>query len=189
MNVTGIILSGGKSTRMGLDKGLLELNGKPMIQHVIDHIDPICDQILISTNEKKYEDFGFPVYKDVITDIGPAGGIISCLVHSTNNKNIIISCDLPYASTNFIRKLIDLSGDFEITLPRTGPYFQPLCAVYSKDVYRTFRDCIKQGMYSLKSIIMEFQIQVIEQDDISEFDLAKELKNINTPEDLENQLT
>lgn len=174
---------------MGQDKGLILLDGKPMIQHVIDNINPICDQVLISANDIKYEEFGHPVYEDIVPGIGPAGGIISCLDHSKSKKNIIISCDLPYASTNFIRKLIDLSGDSEITLPKTGPYFQPLCAVYSKDVYRTFRDCIKQGMYSLKSIIMEFQIQIIEQDDIPEFELAKELKNINTPEDLENQLT
>ena len=187
MNVTGIILSGGKSTRMGQDKGLLELNGKPMIQHVIDHIDPICDQILISTNEKKYEDFGFPVYKDVITDIGPAGGIISCLDHSANNKNLIISCDLPYTSTNFIRKLLDLSSDYEITLPKYGPHLQPLCAVYSKRVYKTFKECVTMGVYSLKSIIMEFQVQVIEQDAIPEFDFSKELNNINSKDDLENQ--
>jgi len=186
MSVTGIILSGGKSTRMGQEKGLIELNGKPMIQHVIDHIHPICDQILISANDRRYEDFGYPVYKDVISDIGPAGGIISCLNHSTNKKNIIISCDLPFASTKFIRKLLDLSSDFEVTLPRLGPYLQPLCAVYSNSVYKTFMECVMGGLYSLKSIIKEFQIQAIEQGDVAEFVLEEELKNINSLNDLEN---
>lgn len=186
MNVTGIILSGGKSTRMGQDKGFIELNGKPMVQHVIDHINPICDQILISANDKKYEDFGFPVYTDVIKDIGPAGGIISCLNHSTNSKNIIISCDLPFASTKFIRELIDLSGDKEVTLPKSETYLQPLCAVYSKSAYKMINELVRRGIYSLRSILKKLQIQVIEQEDIIEFDLSKELKNINSIEDLKS---
>ena len=99
MGVSGIILSGGKSTRMGMDKGLIELKGKPMIQHVIDHIDPICNEILISANDKVYENFSYPVYNDEIHEIGPAGGIISCLKHSSYNKNIIIP-------TNNIKKVV-----------------------------------------------------------------------------------
>lgn len=169
---------------MGKDKGLIELNGKPMIQHVIDHIDPVCNQVLISANDRAYEEFGYPVHYDEINEIGPAGGIISCLKHSVNEKNIIISCDLPYASTQFIRKLLDLSGDYKITLPKSGPYFQPLCAVYSKEVYSVFLESVNKGIYSLKSIIKEIRIQVIMQEDIQGFDLSKELRNINYPDDL-----
>lgn len=169
---------------MGQDKGLIKLNGKPMIQHVIDHIDPICDQILISANDKAYEDFGYPVCEDEINEIGPAGGIVSSLKHSKNEKNIIISCDLPFASTQFIRKLIDMSGDYKIALPMSGPHYQPLCAVYSKEVYTVFMDCVYKGIYSLKSIIKEFRIRIIKQEDIEGFDLTRELRNINYPDDL-----
>jgi molybdopterin-guanine dinucleotide biosynthesis protein A len=183
MGISGIILSGGKSTRMGQDKGLIKLNGKPMIQHVIDHIDPICDQILISANDKTYEDFGYPVCEDEINEIGPAGGIISCLKHSKNEQNIIISCDLPFASTQFIRTLLDMSGDYQITLPMSGPHYQPLCAVYSKEVYPVFMECVNKGIYSLKSIIKAFRIQVIRQEDIKGFDLSFQLRNINSPDD------
>jgi molybdopterin-guanine dinucleotide biosynthesis protein A len=186
MGVTGIILSGGKSTRMGQEKGLIELNGKPMIQLVIENLYPICDQILISANEKGYEHFDYPVHKDVISNIGPVGGIITCLNHSTNQKNIVISCDLPFASTTLIQKLLDLSGDYEITLPKSGQYYQPLCAIYSKDVYIRLRSFVSGGVYSLISIITELHAQVIEEGDIAEFDLAKELKNINSPDDLDN---
>ena len=62
---------------MGQEKGLIEIAGKPMIQHVIDHIDPVCNQILISANKAEYNRFGYPVIMDEIKDIGPAGGIIS----------------------------------------------------------------------------------------------------------------
>ncbi len=184
MGVSGIILSGGKSTRMGRDKGLIKLNGKPMIQHVIDHIEPICDQLLISANDKSYKDFGFPVYHDEIDEIGPAGGILSCFKHSKHEKNIIISCDLPFASTQFIRKLLDLSGDYEITLPMSGTHYQPLCAVYSRQVYPVFEKTVNKGIFSLKSIIKSFRIQVIKPEDIQGYDLSRELRNINSPDDL-----
>ena len=77
MDITGIILSGGKSLRMGQDKGLMSLDGKFMIEHVIDHIKPLCKQILISANQEEYHKFGYPVVRDEIKDIGPAGGIVS----------------------------------------------------------------------------------------------------------------
>ncbi len=169
---------------MGQDKGLITLNGKPMIQHVIDHIIPICDQVLISANDKAYEEFGYPVYKDEISDIGPAGGIVTCLKHSKNDKNIIISCDLPFASTKFIRTLLEMSGNYEITLPKSGPYHQPLCAIYTKEVYTVFMEYVNKGNYSLQSIIKAFQLRVIRQEDIEGIDLNRELRNINSPEDL-----
>jgi molybdopterin-guanine dinucleotide biosynthesis protein A len=184
MGVSGIILSGGKSTRMGQEKGLIKLNGKPMIQHVIDHLDPICDQILISANATMYQDFGYPVFKDEINEIGPAGGIVSSLKHSKNEKNIIIACDLPFASTPFIRTLLDMSENYEITLPMSGPHYQPLCAVYSKEVYAVFMECINKGIYSLQSIVKAFRIQIIRQGDIKGFDLSIELRNINSPDDM-----
>ena len=169
---------------MGKDKGLIELKGKPMIQHVIDNIDPVCDEILISANDKVYEKFGYPVFKDEINEIGPAGGIVSSLKHSSNKMNIIISCDLPYASTPFIQKLLDLSGAYKITLPKSGQYYQPLCAVYSKEVYSVFMEYVNKGIYSLKAIIEAFRIRILQPADIQGFDLSRELKNINYPDDL-----
>ena len=87
MSLTAIILSGGKSTRMGQDKGLMEIKGKPMIQYVIDNITPVCSQIIISANQDEYKKFGYPVINDNIMDTGPAGGIGSSLPLSSNDKN------------------------------------------------------------------------------------------------------
>jgi molybdopterin-guanine dinucleotide biosynthesis protein A len=67
---------------MGQDKGLMEINGKPMIQYVIDNITPVCSQIIISANQDTYKKFGYPVIKDDIADTGPAGGIVSSFPHS-----------------------------------------------------------------------------------------------------------
>jgi len=80
--ITGIILAGGKSSRMGMDKGFCALNGKPMVQYAIDILEQTCDSIIICSNNSDYELFDLPVIPDIIKDIGPMGGIYSGLKNS-----------------------------------------------------------------------------------------------------------
>ncbi len=82
MQATGIILAGGKSSRMGEDKGLVLLNGKPMIQYVIEALKGVVSDIIIISNNASYNKFGIPVYPDIIKDKGPVGGIFTGLHHS-----------------------------------------------------------------------------------------------------------
>ena len=185
MKITGIILSGGKSIRMGQDKGLLEINGKPMIQHVIDHVKPICNQILISANTEDYKRFGYPVIPDVVKDTGPAGGLISCLPQSESRKNIIISCDLPFASTEFIVRLLELSGGYDITIPMTGRFLQSTCGIYDREIRDTLRSLIDEGHYSLRYLVRQFKLNILESEHFPDIDLSLMLRNINNREDIE----
>jgi molybdopterin-guanine dinucleotide biosynthesis protein A len=171
---------------MGYDKGLLDITGRPMIQHVIDHLEPICSQILISANTDKYERFGYKVIPDIVHDVGPAGGLVSCLPYSVNRKNIVISCDLPFATTEFMAKLLKLSVDFDITLPKTGPFLQPLCAVYSKQVKDRLKTLVEEGHHSLQYLVRQFTLNIIEQKHLKDLNLALVLRNINYPDDLDS---
>jgi molybdopterin-guanine dinucleotide biosynthesis protein A len=184
MNITGIILSGGKSLRMGMDKGFLEIDGKPMIQYVIDHINPVCDQVLISANLEAYSGFGYQVVPDVIKDIGPAGGIISCLPHTDHKKCLIISCDLPYVSTAFIESLVPLSDGYEITIPQVGPIMQPLCGIYSNEIYHRLKKLVDQGQYSMQKLVRLFTLNIVDQSDLRIYNFHEELRNINRRSDL-----
>jgi molybdopterin-guanine dinucleotide biosynthesis protein A len=184
MSNTGIILSGGKSLRMGQDKGLMAFEGKPMIQHVIDHIEPLCDQILISANKEEYNRLGYPVIKDDIRDIGPAGGIISCLPHARHEKCIIISCDLPLASTSFIQKLIKLSDNYEITLPEYDGNIQPLCGIYQTDIYERFQKIVQTGQLTMKYLVGQFNLNVVHESLLPGINFRSQLRNINYKDDL-----
>ena len=81
--ITGVILAGGKSSRMGFDKGLAILNGKPMIQYVIDVFEKLGLDIIIISNSPGYETFGYPIYNDLIPEKGPVGGIYTCLLYTS----------------------------------------------------------------------------------------------------------
>ena len=107
MQATGIILAGGKSSRMGEDKGLVLLNGKPMIQYVIEALKEVVSDIIIISNNASYNKFRIPVYADLIKDKGPVGGIYTGLYHSTTELNFCISCDVPMISSDFILWLLN----------------------------------------------------------------------------------
>lgn len=184
MKITGIILSGGMSRRMGTDKAFVRIEGKPMIQHVIDHVEPLCDQILISANQKRYESLGFPVVYDVILDSGPAGGIVSCLSESSNEKNLVISCDLPFASTEFLKELLALSENYEITVPEIGPVLQPLCGIYERRICKKMTYILQNGERAMRNVLNAFRLRRIGQKDLPAFDFYKELENINEKKDL-----
>lgn len=129
---TGIILAGGKSSRMGEDKGLMLLNGKPMIQYVIDAVSKLTDKIIIVSNSSKYEQFGCKVIPDVVKDKGPLGGIISGLEQTTSERNWILSCDTPYISVEILRELMETMGEEQIRITSAGDKIHPLIGTYRK---------------------------------------------------------
>ncbi len=184
MNITGIILSGGKSTRMGADKGLLTFQGKPMIESVINHIQPLCSQIIISANSKEYKKFGFKVIADVFENIGPVAGILSTFPQAVNNRIILISCDLPNASTQLLEKLLLLADNYDITLPVPEGIIQPLCGIYSRNIVNQMHSHVQKGETKLKNLVKKFNLRIIESKDIAEFDLKTELANMNSKTDI-----
>jgi len=171
---------------MGQDKGLMEIKGKPMIQYVIDNITPVCSQIIISANQDEYKKFGYPVINDNIMDTGPAGGIGSSLPLSSNDKNLIISCDLPFVTPVLINILLKLSDNYEITIPELNGYLQPLCGIYLRDIHKRFNEFVENGQNTMKKIVKQFNFRVVKEAELNAIDLKNELRNINSVKDLED---
>ena len=107
MKFTVIILAGGKSSRMGTDKGLVLMNEIPMIERVIKTVKKAgLSEIIIVSNNTEYKQFGLPVFPDVIPDKGPLGGIYTGLLKSSTVKNLILSCDVPFINETVLKLLI-----------------------------------------------------------------------------------
>lgn len=133
--INGIILSGGKSSRMGEDKALMKVGTKTIIEIMIDKLKPFCNEIIISADEiDKYSQFGFKVVPDKFKNSGPLAGIYSSLLESNTERNFIISCDLPLVSQKIVERLINYNSSKEIILPVTDGKYHQLCGVYSKSV-------------------------------------------------------
>ena len=151
--ITGIVLAGGKSSRMGTEKGLVIFKGKPLIEYSLDVLKNSCDEIIISSNSESYDAFGYPVLKDEFPDSGPMGGIYTCLKASKNQVNIILSCDMPMVNTVFLNKLLAVADGFEVVVPwHEKKYFEPLCAVYRKKLLPVFEDFIQNKNFRIPDL-------------------------------------
>ena len=184
-HITGIILAGGKSSRMGSDKGLMNINGKPMVQHIIDTLRSLDIPVLIVANNPQYEEFGFPVHEDVIKDKGPMAGIYTGLLHSKTERNMVLSCDVPNISAKLITQLIGSTNESKIAILKLGNTLHPLVGLYNRSLLENLMDSLNKDQLKMKQFCIDMDCSVIEFVD-EHFDPELVL-NINTKEEL-NQL-
>ena len=184
MEFTIIILAGGKSARMGQDKGLITILEKPMIQHVIDVANNFTKEIIIVANNNKYEEFGFPVFKDLVKDCGPMAGIFTGLTNSKTKQNIILTCDSPFISTALIELLLANAEGKDIVYPTLGGKKFPLTAVYNKSVFDMVKNQLENRKLKVKDLLTLANSLEVKLD--SSF--TKDMTNLNTPTDLEQNL-
>ena len=143
-DVTGIILSGGKSTRMGVNKSLLSLNGKTVIERVADLMTSVFAEVLMVTNTpEEYEFIALPKFKDIYEYKGPLAGIHSGLTHSNSEENFIISCDIPLMKREMIEYIVDYPTSKPVTVCRADGFIQQLAGRYSKSVLSEAENSLK----------------------------------------------
>jgi len=133
-SVTGIILSGGKSLRMGENKSFLKMADSTIIERVRDLMKSVFNEVILITNTPdEYEFLKLPVFEDVYLNKGPLAGIHSGLLNSSTEKNFIISCDLPFISAELIKYLVNFQTDKPISVSKANGNIQPLAGKYSKN--------------------------------------------------------
>ena len=134
-DITGIILAGGKSSRMGTNKSFLKLGDKTIIERTTDLMKSVFNDVIIITNtQDEYAFLKLPSCEDVFKGKGPLGGIHSGLIHSNTENNFFISCDMPFVTKNLIEFIINYKTTKLITITKADGFIQQLCGLYSKKV-------------------------------------------------------
>jgi molybdopterin-guanine dinucleotide biosynthesis protein A len=185
--LTGIILSGGKSSRMGHDKGLCRFNGKALVEYALETLKPICGKILISANRNltEYSRYGVPVLADEIKDIGPIGGIYTCLNHSETQHNLILSCDTPFVGTLLLKHLLSRVQKEQIVVPSHHKFLvEPLSAYYATNTLGAVKEAIDDHDYKLLNLFKRVRFKSVQVDGIYTFYNENSFMNINCEEDL-----
>ncbi|MCB0409341.1 MAG: molybdenum cofactor guanylyltransferase [Flavobacteriales bacterium] len=180
MSFTTIILAGGKSSRMGQDKGLMFLKGKPMIEHIIDVVKPFSEEILIVANDYNYKKFGVSVFYDEIKEKGPLAGIYTGLKNSSSEWNLILSCDVPYVNERLIKLLIENSNGFDITIPQKDNQTHQLIGVFNKNCIHSFKANLDQNQLKLKNAYESLNLNIVDANIIED----KVFTNINSKDDI-----
>lgn len=156
------ILAGGKSSRMGSDKGLLLFRNKPMIERIIAQLRPLFQKIIIVSNNPEYTKFGLEVIEDLIKGLGPASGIYTGLRHTQSKSVFFVSCDMPFVTTNAIQFMLENSEPHRITLPIHKGRIEPLFGVYSRNCLKKWAELIEQGIIKVREMVTHFELQKIE---------------------------
>jgi len=185
--MTGIILAGGKSRRMGMEKGLANLQGQPLIQWAVSILKGVCTEILISSNSSCYDYLGFKVVPDLHPDSGPMGGIYSCLLASKNRGNLILSCDMPFVKPEIFIHLINHIGDARVCVPwYERDHYEPLCGIYMKESLTDMQTFIDAKNYKLPEFFSKTNFRALSVKDIYPVLPEHYFMNINGPLDLES---
>jgi molybdopterin-guanine dinucleotide biosynthesis protein A len=142
-----IVLAGGKSTRMGMDKSLLPFLGKPLIQHICEQITPYFDELLVAGGDERQLAFlDARMVPDEVPGQGPLRAIASALAISRNDLNFVIACDIPWVNEALLLNLLQEAHGCDCVIPITDEgHYEPLFAVYRKSALPGMRRALEDG--------------------------------------------
>jgi molybdopterin-guanine dinucleotide biosynthesis protein A len=194
LNMTSIILAGGKSSRLGHSKALQLMGGKILIQWVIDRLGAISTEIIIATAHGEEIPYSSTVTVKTVSDIhhgkGPLAGIYSGLIASSNSSAIVVSCDTPFLSVSLLKYMTRICSKFDVVVPRIELKTEPLCAVYSKTCLAPIEELLKRNELKIIKLFPMVRVRYVEEHEIDTFDPDHlSFFNINSQDDLDRART
>jgi molybdopterin-guanine dinucleotide biosynthesis protein A len=188
--LTVAIMAGGQSRRMGTDKSLVILHGKPLVEHLVARVQELgqAETILIANRPDAYSFLGLPTYTDVLPGKGSLGGIYTALRYSRTPYTLILACDMPFVSTPLLKYMIGLAeGDsFDVIVPRVEGYPEGMHAIYRQTCLGPIRERLDAGQLRVMGFYGEVRVRAIDEPEYQVFDLhGLSFFNVNTPEDLQ----
>lgn len=191
MDISCIILAGGKSVRLGHDKITEKVGNKTLLEKVVSRIDPLSkDIIIVTAEERSFKEFDENLKVKTVADIFPGrgslGGIYTGLVKSDSFYNLVIAADMPFLNRDLLAYMTEVADGFDYIIPRIGSFFEPLHAIYSKNCIPPIETMIKNNRRIIIELFDCVKVRYVEATEIDRFDPEHlSFFNINTTEDLE----
>jgi molybdopterin-guanine dinucleotide biosynthesis protein A len=182
--ITGIILAGGESRRMGTFKPMVQYRGKPLINWVFDALQPLCSEMIIVANSGDFTGLPARLYPDNFPGQGPAAGIESGLSHCRTPLALISSCDTPNLPAGLFSFLLRSHGGYDISLVAHDGINEPLIGCFSQSVHAVFLNALLSGNSHPPRIIRQCKWHEVEVKPGSDFYKPDLFLNLNTPPDL-----
>ena len=187
-NGAAIILGGGRSSRIGRDKGQLKLDGRSLFEIVSAELKTLFDRIIVVTNAPElFRDFrDFQIVTDEVPYQGPLGGILAGLSASPKEYNLVVAYDMPFLNPQLIELLFAEAASADVVIPRSEEGIEPLFAVYSKKCIPSIRRNLEDGKKRVISFFDDVQVKYIAKETVQEIDPGYlSFFNVNTVEDWE----
>ena len=185
----GFVLAGGKSRRMGQDKALLPFGGRPLALRAAELVRQVCGDATLVGGARKYAAFGFPAIEDAFPDRGPLGGIHAALQHSDARFTLIVGCDMPYLTPDFLEFLLRVAQETEAdaVVPESEAFgYEPLCAVYARSCLAPIERGLQENRCKISQVFGQLRLRRIPPAEWKPYDPDGRLfQNLNTLEDYE----
>lgn len=183
--MTGLVLAGGRSRRMGRDKALIEVAGDALVLRVGRVLEEICDRVLVASGEADRYGIAWEQVADVSPDTGPLAGILAGLEAADTDLVAVVAVDMPYANARVLRLLADRWMGEAAVVPLVDERIQPLHGVYATDAAPAFRRLVEAGKRSVVPALSELGARVVGEEVWGEVDPeGRFARNVNRPEDL-----
>lgn len=189
--MTGIILAGGRNTRIGTDKAFLEINGVRLIDRTIAILKGIFEEIIVVTNSPlSYLDQNVTIVTDILENKGPLGGLYTGLFFAFSQRAFVCACDMPFLDGHFIEYMIENCTDYDVVVPYSGDGLQPLHAIYSKKCLPAMLNHLKRDKLKIIDLYKGLKILTLNEGIIDSFNSGRKMfLNINSHADLRQILS
>ncbi len=180
------MFGGGRSSRMGTDKVLVELEGRTFLERVVAAILPVAPSVTLIGRESAIE--GLPAVPDLRGGLGPLAGIETALSICGSERALVVACDLPFVTTDFLALLLARSearpAAAIVPLDSDGRV-SPLCAIYPGSALPLVTELLDAGERTPRALLVRIEADLVPFADYSQLDGAADLlRNVNTPADL-----
>lgn len=185
-HVSGIILAGGKSRRMGgAPKALIPFGDRPLVETIAEVMGSALPDCLVVTNTPELFGFlGLPMVGDVYPDGGSLGGIFSGLRAVPGEYGLAVACDMPFLNAGLIRHMVERAGEGDVLIPDAGGELQTLHAVYGKRCLGPMERLLREGRLKITGFFPEVRVVTLSDAEVARFeDPALAFMNLNTPEE------
>lgn len=183
-DITGVILVGGKSRRMGRDKAFMIIEDLPVIERIIGVMRGCFkDLLLVGDRPERFESYGLPVAPDIYPG-SSLGGLYTGLHTAATNRIFVTSCDIPFPNPALIRLICAETAPYDAVIPATHGGLEPLFAWYRKTCLPSMQAALEDGNYRITGLLRQLQIKTIASEQLMQIDTTgRALLNINTPEE------
>lgn len=163
IKLSGIVLAGGKSTRMGTNKSLLKIDGEPVIKIIVEELQTCTDEVVLITNEKPdvYDFLNVRQFSDRYKDKGPLAGIESALYNVKADVFIFVASDMPFIDRRVCSCLLEQLHGYDAVIPMYNGYKHPLSGIYKKNVYPYVKDKLDEDDLSIRGIFSHINVNYV----------------------------
>jgi molybdenum cofactor guanylyltransferase len=189
--VTGFVLAGGKSIRMGEDKAFIKLENRTLLERALDLARKVCPEVRIVGEGQKFSAYAATV-EDIFPKQGPLAGIHAALKNSSTELNLMLAVDMPFMDPGFLNYLATeaRTASALITVPLCAGRWQPLCAVYRRDFATVAEKSLIQNHNKIDPLFAQVATRVIEETELLQRGFTPEIfRNLNTPQEFNQAQT